>query len=244
MDKIIPLIALLLIGAIIFIMMQRRPLQRGLNDNVFISTGRPALAVEVKAPLSVTHAGVVDIMPEVDSGQASAKLWYALYADTANHITSPAQLLVILSETGDQWIWALDTTSGQHEVHQKAVTFDGQQGRAATFVLSATKDPWNTVMNTPEQDFLVRRFTFLPHRRLTKLILEYREPLPQTTIPIFEDAALLAAFEKRAQASFILHMSPKGTPPTIKTLGYAPTTLERRAISRFMGKVDRSRGKK
>ncbi|MFI3272412.1 MAG: DUF4851 domain-containing protein [Pseudomonadota bacterium] len=261
---LIPIVLIcLILGACT--LMKRRPLQRGLVGDTFVSTGQPAFALQAQGPLRLTSAGVMDLQlqsPQLGSSNASASCWYALYASasqshdmpitvnttSATHDTSkPSALLAFLTDAKNPWQWEMSVASGQLEVHVDSLELDGKPAHAATFVLPQGKDPWAPLMANAAYgqagDTLVRRFTLLMQQRRAKLIIEYREPITATTamtVRPLEDFAALAAFEQRALDAFTLHTSPAGNPPTVTQLTYAPDYIQRKAVAASLGLVRRS----
>lgn len=248
MSKLFPLLMLGLAALMVFLVMTRRPLLRGFNGEAFVSTGRPPLVVTPAAGLHLAGGGVLDISPATASGTASARAWYGLYVSS----DGLKRLTVLLAEAGDQWQWPHDVTSGLPEVRVDRREMADMPVTVATFALQPVQDPWHALWEAtpPAQDArngtLVRRFTFLPDMRRTKLVLEYREPLPpegESPLPPLDDVANLVAFGKRAEASFMLEKPEQGKAPEVRDRpGTAPKSLERRAVAKWLGELERRHG--
>ncbi len=261
---LIPIILICLILGACTMMKKRRPLQRGLVGESFVSTGQPAFALQAQAPLHLASAAVMDLQlqtPQLGNTNASASCWYALYVNAGNeaqampiavaHDTSakPSALLAFLVDAKNPWQWEMSVASGHLEVHVDSLELDGKPAHAATFVLPQDKDPWATLMHSSGASFaqatayegtLVRRFTLLMQQRRAKLIIEYREPITTTGIRPLEDFAALAAFEQRAKEAFALYTSPSGKAPVVTQLTYAPDYIKRKAVAASLGIVRRS----
>lgn len=250
MSKLLPLLLLLVAIIAVYLVMNQRPLQRGMHGNVFVSSGKPPLTVTPGEGLHAVNTGVVNISPATDNNTASAtaRAWYALM-DTPD---DARRLVVILAEAADQWHWALDASSGQREVHVERVDVGGLPATVATFALSPDRDPWTGLFadavpgssNAWRNGSLVRRYTMLPDMRRSKLVIEYREPLRgDSPVPVLEDAAALAAFEKRANSAFALQRFEAGKTPSVDAKpATAPTSLVRRDLARSLGILDRRMG--
>lgn len=266
-------IILALIGACILlaactILGKKRPLQRGLVGETFVSTGQPAFALQAEPYLALKSAGVMDLQlqtPQLGSTNASASCWYALYVDegdearamppavriavTHDSTSKASALLAILVDAQNPWQWEMSVASGHLEVHADTLEIDGKPAHAATYVLTQNKDPWAQLMSRAgfagqSTDTLVRRFTLLMQKRRAKLIIEYREPLmTSSAVRPLEDFAALAAFEQRAREAFNLYTSPSGKAPTVTQLTYAPDYIQRKSVAASLGMVRRSNQK-
>lgn len=261
---IVPIVLICLILGACTMMKKRRPVQRGLVGESFVSTGQPAFALQAQGPLRLTSAGVMDLhlqTPQMGDTNATAGCWYALYvnqggearavpvAADADANDKQSALLAFLVDAKNPWQWEMSTASGQREVHMDSLAIDGKPAHAATFVLPENKDPWAALMTNAGMnlgfnqtgDILVRRFTMLMQHRRAKLIVEYREPLANNgAVRPLEDFAAIAAFEQRAREAFILHTSPQGEAPTVTQLTYAPDYIKRKAVAASLGIVRRS----
>lgn len=242
-------------------MMKRRPLQRGLVGDTFVSTGKPAFALEAHAPLQLNSAGVMDLQlhtMQLGNANASASCWYAFYVNhgqkarampiavSQDTSDNPSALLAFLVDAQNPWQWEMSVASGYQEVHVDNMEIDGKPAHAATFMMPLDKDPWAPLIYAaglnlgPDDNVLVRRFTLLMQQRRAKLIIEYREAVPtNSAVRPLEDFAALAAFEQRAEQAFTLHTSPTGKAPTVTQLTYAPDSIKRKAVAASLGIVRR-----
>lgn len=261
---LIPIILACILLAACTMMKKKRPVQRGLVGESFVSTGQPAFALQAEPHLALRSAGVMDLSlltQQLGNSNATASCWYALYVNhgdeahampinVSHDSTKKASaLLAFLVDAKNPWQWEMSVASGHLEVHADNLEIDGKPAHAATFVLSQNKDPWAPLMSHTgfagqSTDTLVRRFTLLMQQRRAKLIIEYREPLINNSgMRPLEDFAALAAFEQRAREAFNLYTSPSGDVPTVTQLTYAPDYIQRKAVAASLGIVRRSNQK-
>lgn len=256
MPKLIVLALVVLLAGLVYAFMHRSPIRRGLAGDMLASSARPALLVRPAPGLAPAGAGVADIAPETASATGSARVYYALHARPGRGGTGePARLAAVLVETSSEYRWPLDVSSGLPEPRVATGELAGMTLHAATFALPPDKDalapaygddpaPWGA-------GALVRRFTGLAEMRHVKVVVEYREPLEQTNgsprfghPAVLDDPAALAAFEARAEQAFQLER-PGGDWAKGRDIGAmdaAPERVQRRALTRMLGILERDRG--
>lgn len=216
--------------------------QRGLHGEIFVSNGRPALAVTPDSGLHLWSAGWCDVAPDTrTSEQGSAKVWYALYARDTQDTVQSGRLLVVLTEGQGKWSWPFELNAPR-EVLRKAQTTQGKMTiYCETILQPAATDPWATAWDTRWDDgILVRRFRIFFMQRQVKLVLEYREPVATgRPLPVVMDMPLLAAFEERAEAAFTLSLRDDGAsiPAVEQRLDLAPKTISRRQLASWLGEM-------
>lgn len=90
-------------------------------------------------------------------------------------------------------------------------------------------------------DLLVRQYAWWGMNENSKLVIEYREPLPaDVLLPLADDPASRSAFERRADASFTLLRKDGGDmfPEVIaKVERGAGKELKRRRLADVLGEV-------
>ena len=240
------LIPALLILLVLAMFLFRRPaLIRGIAEDLLVSPDRPAVAVEAGPGFALADARRADPALETESAQirGTGALWYALWVDDA----VPARLLGLLSVLEDPWRWPVDETSGFHELRAARVQRAGLDGTAATFILPAARDPWKAQEESAPWDrgSLTRRFTFRLWHNQAKLLVEYREPLPDSATALRDDPQTLAAFEDRADLAFRLLRGSRAEPlpKPSKNLPYPPQGIDRSDLARYLGGVKRNDGR-
>lgn len=192
-----------------------------------------AETVTVSAPVQPQRTEKSD---DVSEGKLSEARLVALLAVAESPYTWPVQ-----PDTGSQGLEILRTQKKE---------LSNYFGVAETFVLPEAEDPWKAVREEHEETLwsagsLVRRYTFTLWQRRAKLMIEYREPLPQPGIlPLADDIPLLAAFEKRAQQAFSIingDTSVEKLPRPEHNLPYPPETVNRRKLTTYIGELWDSR---
>lgn len=262
MPKLIVVALALLLAGLVYALMYRNPVRRGLVDGMLASSARPVLLVRPMSGLTPAGAGVADIAPDTASATGSARVQYALHARPARGGSEdPARLAAVLAEASSEYRWPLDVTSGLDEVRTASGELAGMSLRAATFVLPPDRDALAPAFGddpTPWRDgALVRRFTGLAEMRHVKLVVEYREPLPGAAgksggdaprlgrpAAVLNDPAALDAFEARAEQAFQLERpgGDWGKGKDITAPDTAPEQLKRRELTRMLGILERDRG--
>jgi len=254
--KLIVLALAVLLAGLFYALMHRNPIRRGLAGDMLASSARPALLVRAAHGLASAGAGVADIAPETASASGSARVYYALHARPGRGGTGdPARLVALLAETSSEYRWPLDVSSGLTEMRAASGELAGMTLHAATFALPPDKDALAPAFGDDPSPWgagaLVRRFTGLAEMRHVKVVVEYREPLEETRDSprfghpaVLDDPAALAAFEARAERAFQLERPggdwAKGR--DISRLDAAPERVQRRALARMLGILERDRG--
>ena len=127
------------------------------------------------------------------------------------------------------WEWDPLSFSGPMAQQNMGTVFGGESFYGSVRIVNGAKDPFAPLFAPEDQwaslDWLVQRFACLNDFRRSKLILEYREPLPASLkgvseVPVYNEA--VQAFRERAAKVFHVQYGeapmPKGEAPYIKTL--------------------------
>ena len=215
---------------------------RGMHGQSFIADARPALAVNPAAHLELWADGWCDVAPASQTTEkASAKLWFALY-DSAPTAPQQGRMVVLLGEGQGTWLWnALPRPLGQN-LNASTTAIKNQAWHRSTLIVSPDQDPWAQAWAKQwEQGALVRRSTMFFINYQTMLVIEYREPLPNSDLPVAANAPLLAAFEARAEHMFSLLRADQGAtvPAVTRELSPAPKQLSRSLLARWVGGMHR-----
>lgn len=201
---------------------------------------------------SVPDAGDL-LIATAETVTAPAQPLSTQQSDAAGEKTSEARLIALLAVAESPYTWPVQPDTDAHRLEilrTQKKELSGYFGVAETFVLPEAEDPWNVVQEEEEEDIwsagsLVRRYTFTLWQRRAKLMIEYREPLPQPDIlPLADNIPLLAAFEKRAQQAFVImngDTSVEKLPRPKQNLPYPPETVKRRKLTAYIGELWDSR---
>ena len=182
-------------------------LQRGMQNTAYVSTARPAISMKaVNMPLltggetsvSLDGAGVIGGLP--------LHAWVAVYGK--GDPQSPLAI-VGLAEVPRGWYWDSD---GQRpfSVDKGVEIFNNDGFAASTYIVDSKKDAFSALAGLTDEAkpmrWLTRGFAARYNFNDTKVILEYREPLPENLAgqeSLTESQTdQLRAFEQRASAAF------------------------------------------
>lgn len=252
MTKILFAISLVIFVCVSACLAVKAPQIRGLGQDpasggMLASNGLPAVAVKPADGMRLVAAGRVDV-PVTRAGMfggiPSAPSWYALHADK-----NGAQLAAILAEAPQGLRWPINSTFNEHRgspsLREGEQTHDGMQLTTWTFVRQADDDPWMPVYREKGQGWegalLVRQYAWWGVNENAKLMIEYREPLPEDVLlPLADDPASRSAFEQRADAAFTLLRKDTGDsfPDAIDKVARGENKgLKRRQLANILGEV-------
>lgn len=189
-------------------------LQRGMVGPVYVSTARPAISLTVKdMPLLTGGQGQCNLTWTSVLGGLPVSVWLAAYGQGTPQ--SPLAI-VAQAELPHSWYWNSDSTPPFSVDHATEIIGDTQFS-ASTFIVDGARDPFSLLAgvqpDTPPVRWLVRSFTSRFNFNVDKVILEYREPLPEQMA--FLDVLTIAqtdqlkAFEQRARNTFIVGRVPE-----------------------------------
>lgn len=191
----------------------RGALQRGMMGDTYISTARPKISITVKdMPLMISGSGIANLEWTGMMGGLPVNMWIAVYGQGG---LAPLAI-VAQAQTPQNWYWD-GILSQPFSVDQTTETFNGVNYQACTFIINPATDPFGDLVTgiTPEgepQQWIVRYYAARYNFNNDKIILEYREPLPQaitslTGMPLGY-ANYLVEFAQRARESFIVANLP------------------------------------
>ena len=236
---IVPLVIVMIGAVIVFSVLRGKGLVRGMAGNWLVSPSRPAIAVVPAHDFLLQNAGRAVLSPRVQGSglqSTSVPLVYGLFRHGEESEHASLLALLAVSDT-DRLEWPVCPESGFRVFRQRSITVDGEEGLAETFILPEEDDPWRFELSSAwKRGSLVRRFTFLLWFRKAKLIVEYREPLPFSPLPLEDNITLLTTFEERARNAFALR-SGDDLPRPDKQLPYPPDQMDRRELTRYVGEL-------
>ncbi len=215
-------------------------LQRGMVGPMYVSTARPAISLTAKdMPLLEGGQGQCNLTWTSVMGGLPVSVWLAAYGQGTPQ--SPLAI-VAQAELPQRWYWNSDSTPPFSVDHATEIIGDTEFS-ASTFIVNSSRDPFSLLAgvqpDTPPVRWLVRSFTSRVNFNLGKVILEYREPLPEQMA--FLDVLTIAqtdqlkAFEQRARNAFVVGGVPENL--TGLTDPYLKKVLWQFMDQRFLGTV-------
>lgn len=216
-------------------------LQRGMQGDAYVSSARPAISMQaVNMPLITGGEASVNLDGSGVIGGLPLNAWLAVYGK--GDPQSP-MAIVALAEVPRGWYWDSD---GQRpfSVDRGVEVFNNVGYAASTYIVDSKKDPFSVVAGLNDDksmSWLVRGFAARYNFNDTKVVMEYREPLPenlagqQTLSESMTDQ--LRAFEHRANAAFAVTSVSKNTDGIAK--GYTKNIRCQYLDQRFWGTVSK-----
>lgn len=189
-------------------------LQRGLLNQAYISTARPSITLQAKdMPLLTGGRGMAALEWSGMLGGLTIDVWLAVYGEGG---LAP-MAIVAQAQTPQGWYWD-GIMRRPFSVDEGQETFNGVSYQACTFIIDPANDPFGGLMTgvkpdgTPQR-WMVRAYAARYNFNDDKIILEYREPLPDgveslTALPLGQ-GDLLISFAQRARDSFQVSNGPK-----------------------------------
>lgn len=188
-------------------------LKRGMADNAYISTARPAISITANGmPLMAYTNGVDNLEWTGVLGGLPVEIWLAAYGTGG---LAPLAT-IIQAQLPSGWIWDSDM-SAPFSIDHGSDVFNGQTYQAWTCLINPKSDPFSNLITAVQPDgqpqqWIARFFASRYNFNQDKIILIYREPLPAdisslSALPLGRDN-YLREFAQRARAAFTV-----GNPP-------------------------------
>lgn len=213
--------------------------QRGMLGSAYVSTARPAIALEARnMPLLTAGRGSANLTSSMVGG-LPIRVWLAVYGTGGLSPTA----VVAHAEVPYGWYWD-GIMRRPFSVDEAVEVFDGVAYQACTYIVDGSHDPFGapatgeTLEGRPVR-WLVRGFAARYNFNSDKIIMEYREPLPAgieslSALPLGA-ADVLKTFEQRAREIFSVGAAPAGLSPLRQ--GYAQGVQWRYMDETFLGSV-------
>ena len=216
--------------------------QRGMQGNAYVSTARPGISMQaVNMPLITGGEVSVNLDGSGVIGGLPLNAWLAVYGK--GDPQSP-MAIVAMAEVPEGWYWDSD---GQRpfSVDKGVEVFNNVGYAACTYIVDSKKDPFSVVAGLNDESkpmrWLVRGFAARYNFNDIKVVMEYREPLPENLAgqQALADSMTdqLKAFEQRANAAFAVAAVPQNTSGIIN--GYANNIRSQYFDQRFLGTVSK-----
>lgn len=222
-------------------------LMRGFQQNQFVSNGYPALTASSNLPMTLN--GKFSPMLLSDMQFITPQTWLAVYG--AQTPQDP-MALIAYAVAPNLYQWDLASASVPDSPVTSEVAFGGHNFSGSLHILNAANDPFGGyAATTPEQAantfWLVQRYANLSDFRKTKIVLEYREPLPEPLrhladsspagISWTQNTPEVRAFIQRAEAAFTLQFAFDGASVTPSNWLRDIPQINMREMGRFLGSL-------
>ena len=213
--------------------------QRGMAGSAYVSTARPAIALEAKdMPLLTAGRGSANLTSSM-AGGLPIRVWLAVYGAGG----SSPMAVVAHAEVPYGWYWD-GIMRRPFSVDEGVEVFDGVGYQACTYIVEGNRDPFGALaagaisVDRPAR-WLVRGFAARYNFNNDKIIMEYREPLPAgmeslSALPLGA-ADALKTFEQRAREIFIVKAASADLSPLRQD--YAQGVRWRYMDESFLGTV-------
>lgn len=189
-------------------------LQRGMLGNEYVSTARPAISASASnLPVMAAGAGLCNLPWTGALAGLPIQVWLALYGEGG---LSPLAI-VAQAQTPEGWLWE-PSMFIPGSVDQGTEVFNGVGYQAMTFIVDPRRDPFGGFITGAQPDgapqlWVVRTFVANFNFQVDRMILQYREPLPEgivslTAIP-YGMGEFLPQFEQRAREAFSVGNAPQ-----------------------------------
>lgn len=207
---------------------------RGLVDGQYLSTSRPAFAVQVRdLPLLGCEKRTFKLDGLGMMGGLGVETWIAVYGSVKGPMA-----VVAHADLPRGWKWDANL-SQPFSVHEDRLYVGDMPFFAQTFLGTPGKNPFTaeeTEDGKPEPMWVIRSFSQRFNDDTTKVILEYREPLPDgmhslTAIP-FGQSDFLKNFAGRAEKCFRVTQAVQASHAQLRTI---PHLRSRYLDTRFFG---------
>lgn len=218
-------------------------LQRGMLGDAYISTARPAIMAEaVNMPLMLAGRGSCNLEWTSMVGGLPISVWLAVYGTGG---LSP-MAIIAQAQTPEGWYWD-GIMRRPFSVDEGVEVFNGVSYQACTFIINPANDPFGALVTGTQPDgqpqlWMVRAYAARFNFNDDKIIMEYREPLPDNVNSLsalpYGQAMLLAEFAQRARDTFKVSNVP-GHPSGITT-GYANAIQWQYMDQSFLGSVSKN----
>lgn len=215
-------------------------LQRGMLGNAYVSTARPAISLEAKdLPLMTAGFGVCNLYWTGMMGGLPIDVWLAVYGQGG---LAPLAI-VAQAQTPQGWYWDSQMRR-PFSVDDTVEIFNGAAYQACTFIVDPARDPFGDLATGVRPDgqpqlWLVRAYASRFNFNSDKIIMEYREPLPEgltslTNLP-YGQANVLRDFAQRAHDTFAVGPCP-ARPADVKR-GYPQGVQWQYMGQKFLGEA-------
>lgn len=175
--------------------------QRGMAGAAYVSTSRPAFSMAVADSLPLVSGGLGTGRLDEIPGGIPVDTWMALYGNLQQ---GPAAVIAHAELPGEYWYWN-NEMPGSQSIDVGTEVIGDKAYDAWTHIVDDKRNP--LAAEDADGRWLVRTMTRRDNFDNDKIILEYRERLPEgiqtlATLPV-GGADMMQAFAERARKAFV-----------------------------------------
>lgn len=229
-----------LLAALICILSACTPLQRGFDGAALISPSRPE--VMLSAPgLPTLAEGQIAPFLYTDRGYQFPSTLLGVYGKDK---ASPMAITALSFVPNDLWEWDSADFSGPHGTKTAGAVFGGKSFAGTVRIVNGANDPFSPLVAAEEEqrasiNWLAQRFVLRDDFNRVKIILEYREPLPESLAErdlLPYDEAVQALTARAAKAFQVRFGSGEGALPRPAAPAYLDS-INGKYLGAFLGSM-------
>jgi hypothetical protein len=212
--------------------------RRGISGSAYVSTARPAVSFQAKnMPVLARAEGTARPMGGNMVDGLPTRVWLVAYGD--GKAKSPVALAAH-AEVPHGWYWD-GIMRRTFSVNEGVEIVNNMEFQACTYIVDGARDPFTPLVAGVEQGaparWIARGFAARTNFYTDKIILEYREPLPEDIVSLSAMPMglgdFVSGFEQRARESFVEGPVPSEVTP--ERLGYSRNIQWRYMNEKFLG---------
>lgn len=196
-------------------------LQRGMMGETYISTARPAISLSVPGlPLMAAGRGMTNMTWTGMAGGLPIQVWLAVYGQGG---LAP-MAIVAQAQTPEGWYWD-GIMERPFSVNHYNQVFNGVTYQGFTYLVNPAQDPFSNLYTSVKPDgqpqlWVARTYMARFNFNDDKIILQYREPLPEGITDLnqlpYGQSNFLIEFNERADKAFEVGNCP-ANPQNVQT---------------------------
>ncbi|MBQ9407072.1 MAG: DUF4851 domain-containing protein [Desulfovibrio sp.] len=215
--------------------------QRGIQGNAYVSTARPAIVMQAKnLPMLTGGEGSCNLAWAGGLSGVPVRVWLAVYGSGK---FADALAIVAQADVIHGWYWD-DDFDRPFSVDNEDEIMGTVKFHASTYIVESGHDPFSGIVGISESSspvrWIVRSYAARCNFNESKIILQYREPLPEhlaASQPLMGQTDWMRAFAQRARNAFTLETTSENRLGIVRC--YADTVRWRYMDQRFLGTISR-----
>ena len=228
-----------LLAAVICILSACTPLQRGFDGAAMVSPVRPEVMISVPG-IPVLAEGQMTPFLMTDRGYQFPSTLLGVYGKDA---ASPMAITAIAFVPNEFWEWDSADFSGPHGEKTSGAILGGESFAGTVRIVNGADDPFSPLVADAEKfasiNWLAQRFVLREDFNRAKIILEYREPLPESlkNMELLPYNETVQSFTARAAKVFQVQFGSKETPLPQPAAPAYLNSLNAKYLGAFLGSM-------